>query len=65
MAIASPCTNVCTIDRRSGWCAGCARTVDEITRWPIANDVERAAIIRQLAARKAKLAAPRRWWHRA
>jgi predicted Fe-S protein YdhL (DUF1289 family) len=63
MATQSPCTNVCTIDRRSGWCNGCARTIDEITRWPLTNDIERAAIVGQLADRKARLAAPRRWWH--
>jgi predicted Fe-S protein YdhL (DUF1289 family) len=49
--VPSPCTNVCRIDRRSGWCEGCRRTVDEITRWPLANDAERLAILDQLPKR--------------
>jgi predicted Fe-S protein YdhL (DUF1289 family) len=49
--VPSPCTNVCRIDRRSGWCEGCRRTVDEITRWPLANDAERLAILDELPKR--------------
>ncbi|KAB7647985.1 DUF1289 domain-containing protein [Polymorphobacter fuscus] len=51
MTVVSPCTNVCRIDRRSGWCEGCRRTVDEITRWPRADDAERQAILDQLPTR--------------
>ena len=51
MSVVSPCTNVCRIDRRSGWCEGCRRTVDEITRWPLASDAERSSILDQLPAR--------------
>lgn len=50
--VASPCTNVCQINRRTGWCQGCARTMDEITRWPHANDDERRAILARLPERK-------------
>ncbi|MGH8799774.1 MAG: DUF1289 domain-containing protein, partial [Casimicrobiaceae bacterium] len=32
-AVASPCTSVCTIDRPTGLCAGCFRTLDEIAGW--------------------------------
>jgi len=49
--VPSPCTNVCRIDRRSGWCEGCRRTVDEITRWPLADDAERLAILADLPSR--------------
>ncbi len=52
----SPCINVCRIDRRSGFCEGCKRTVDEITRWPIASHAEQAAILAELPGR----AAPRK-----
>ena len=52
MNVASPCTNVCQISPRTGWCKGCARTMDEITRWPHANDDERRAILAQLPKRK-------------
>jgi len=49
--VPSPCINVCRIDRRSGWCEGCRRTVEEITRWPLANDAERLAILDELPNR--------------
>lgn len=49
--VPSPCTNVCRIDRRSGWCEGCRRTVDEITRWPLASDAERLGILDELPNR--------------
>ena len=52
--VASPCINICRIDRRSGWCEGCRRTIDEITRWPHADDDERRAILAQLPARVVK-----------
>jgi predicted Fe-S protein YdhL (DUF1289 family) len=50
--VASPCINVCRIDRRSGWCEGCRRTMDEITRWPYASDTERRAILASVQARR-------------
>jgi predicted Fe-S protein YdhL (DUF1289 family) len=49
--VPSPCTNVCRIDRRSGWCEGCRRTVEEITGWPLASDTERLAILEELPKR--------------
>jgi uncharacterized protein len=59
--VASPCTNVCRIDRRSGWCEGCRRTVDEITRWPLAGDAERLAILDALPARTPRKRLGVRW----
>lgn len=53
-SVASPCTNVCRIERRTGWCEGCRRTMDEITRWPHAEDDERRAILSQLPGRVVK-----------
>jgi predicted Fe-S protein YdhL (DUF1289 family) len=49
--VASPCINVCQINRRTGWCKGCRRTMDEISRWPHANDDERRAILARLPER--------------
>jgi hypothetical protein len=51
MAIASPCTKVCTIDPRSQLCRGCGRTLDEIARWMSLGDSERARIMAELPAR--------------
>ena len=50
-SVASPCTNVCQINQRTGWCEGCRRTMDEISRWPHANDDERRAILARLPER--------------
>ncbi len=52
--VASPCTNVCRIDRRTGWCEGCKRSLDEIGRWPHADDDERRAILAGLRHRVVK-----------
>lgn len=51
--VRSPCTNVCRIDARSGLCEGCRRTVDEITRWPLASEAEQLAILALLPDRPA------------
>jgi predicted Fe-S protein YdhL (DUF1289 family) len=51
MAIASPCTKVCTLDPRSQLCRGCGRTLDEIARWTALGESERARIMAQLPAR--------------
>ncbi|WP_156254575.1 DUF1289 domain-containing protein [Sandarakinorhabdus oryzae] len=51
-SVASPCTNVCQLDQRTGWCIGCRRTMDEISRWPHANDDERRAILARLPERR-------------
>jgi predicted Fe-S protein YdhL (DUF1289 family) len=52
---------VCRIDRRSGWCEGCKRTVDEITRWPLASEAERAAIVAKLSERVPRKRLGVRW----
>ena len=53
MTIQTPCTKVCTIDPRCGLCAGCGRTLDEIARWSVFSDRERAAIMAALPRRMA------------
>jgi uncharacterized protein len=53
--IESPCTNICTLDARSGLCLGCGRTVDEIAGWAAMSADDRARIMAELSARRAKL----------
>jgi uncharacterized protein len=53
--IESPCTNICTLDARSGLCLGCGRTVDEIARWAAMSTDDRARIMAELPARRASL----------
>lgn len=50
--IVSPCVSRCGIDPRDGLCRGCARTLDEITRWRTLDDVARAAVMAGLADRR-------------
>lgn len=52
-AVASPCTGVCRIDPQHGLCAGCLRSLDEITAWPDLDAAGRLAVRRQLRARRA------------
>jgi hypothetical protein len=53
MAIASPCTKVCTIDPRSGLCRGCGRSLEEIARWTSLGDAERERIMGELPQQRA------------
>jgi uncharacterized protein len=53
--IESPCTNICTLDARSGLCLGCGRTVDEIAGWAAMSADDRARIMAELPARRASL----------
>ena len=57
----SPCIKVCQMDPQHGLCLGCARTLDEISRWARMTDGERARIMAELARRKldvAKISVP-------
>ena len=47
----SPCTRVCRIDERTGWCLGCRRTLAEIADWPMLSASEKQALLAQLERR--------------
>ena len=49
--VRSPCINICRIDDATGWCVGCGRTLDEITRWGGTSDADRDAVMAALPAR--------------
>lgn len=51
--LASPCINICRIDPGTGWCEGCARTIDEIAGWNARPADERRAILARVASRRA------------
>ena len=54
--ILSPCVGLCELDR-DGYCVGCLRTIDEITRWRSMSDGERRQLVQQtLPEREAKRA---------
>lgn len=48
----SPCINICQIDRKSGLCLGCYRTLDEIALWSTLSKEERRAVMEALDARR-------------
>jgi predicted Fe-S protein YdhL (DUF1289 family) len=51
--VMSPCIGICMIDPKgSGFCLGCKRTIEEIGRWAMLDDVERRRILDQLPGRK-------------
>lgn len=49
--VPSPCTKVCRVEGTV--CAGCGRTLDEITRWRTMGRVEQLAVLARLAGGKA------------
>jgi uncharacterized protein len=50
---ASPCTSVCRMNARTGWCEGCLRTLDEIVAWSKLDDADKRAVWRLLDERRA------------
>ena len=50
--IDSPCIDICTIDRNSGECIGCGRTVEEVRNWTNFNNLKKKQILENLNARK-------------
>ncbi|WP_298232775.1 DUF1289 domain-containing protein [uncultured Azohydromonas sp.] len=55
--VGSPCTGVCRMDPATGWCLGCARTIDEIAGWSTLDDAARRAVWLRLPPRQAQLRA--------
>ncbi|MBK7662977.1 MAG: DUF1289 domain-containing protein [Sterolibacteriaceae bacterium] len=51
-SVPSPCINVCKMNKRSGLCEGCLRTLDEIAMWGQASDPQKLVILAQLVERR-------------
>lgn len=47
----SPCTSVCRMDRLSGFCEGCLRTIPEIAGWSKMEDDMRRHVWRAIELR--------------
>ena len=54
----TPCINICVIDRLTGLCEGCGRTLDEVMQWAGLSEARRIAIMAELPERKALLSRP-------
>ena len=50
--VASPCTSVCKMDPRSGWCEGCLRNIDEIVAWGSLDDAAKRRIWKLIEQRR-------------
>ncbi len=48
----SPCVSICQINRATGVCAGCQRTLQEIATWLQFSAEERRRIMNDLPNRK-------------
>ncbi len=55
MAVKSPCIDVCEFDSRTGYCLGCARTLEEARKWEKLTDYRRHTILNDRARRETKL----------
>ena len=51
--VESPCIRECRIDQVTGFCAGCFRTLTEISYWVSYTPEQRERIMTFLAARRA------------
>ena len=49
--VPSPCTSVCRMDRDSGLCQGCLRTLDEICQWSQATPEHKRVVWGRIADR--------------
>ena len=58
--VPSPCINVCRMDKASGWCEGCLRTIDEIASWSTYDDSTKRAVWDTLDDRHAQWMAQNR-----
>jgi predicted Fe-S protein YdhL (DUF1289 family) len=53
-AVPSPCTNVCRMNARTGWCEGCFRRIDEIAAWSTMGDEAKRRVWALLPGRRAQ-----------
>ena len=52
--VPSPCTSVCRMNARTGWCEGCFRNIDEIIAWSTMPDDGKRRVWQLLPARREK-----------
>ena len=57
MAQVSPCINICRMHAGTGWCEGCARTLQEIATWGTLDEPARQRVWALLPQRQTALRA--------
>jgi hypothetical protein len=58
--VPSPCIDVCRMNRTTGWCEGCLRTIDEIRSWSSFDDRQKRAVWDTIDVRHAQLTAEKK-----
>ena len=53
--VPSPCISLCEMDKQTGLCRGCLRTIDEIVAWGGASDDVKRAVWAEIRRREADL----------
>lgn len=53
--VESPCVQICVMHPKENICAGCYRTMDEITHWSAMSSDERAEVMADLPERAPRL----------
>ena len=48
----SPCISHCVMEKASGLCAGCQRTIEEIVAWGSASEAQRRSIWQAILLRR-------------
>jgi hypothetical protein len=52
--VESPCVDICKMDKISGLCRGCLRTIPEIKAWKGLSRKEQKALLAELGERRAR-----------
>jgi predicted Fe-S protein YdhL (DUF1289 family) len=55
MSVPSPCVDICQFDRRTGFCFGCLRTLEEAYCWHQMTDNRRRQILVDVVRRRAEI----------
>ncbi|WP_373889642.1 DUF1289 domain-containing protein [Massilia sp. MB5] len=50
--VPSPCISLCKMNRDSGFCEGCLRTIDEIVAWSQADDAFKRGVWAEIRRRE-------------
>jgi len=53
--VASPCVSICEMDKKTGFCSGCYRTLEEIATWSGIPNQKRWEIVQSLRDRRAEM----------
>ena len=50
--IVSPCIRICAVDKATGWCRGCYRTLHEISYWTRLTAMQKHALLARCGERR-------------